>query len=579
MKKLNLVLVCIMFFSSAGIAQLKVEDKVFLGKLPKKKLIQLGWEQPSPQILKQNYQMMEASSQFDGITICLRDTVNGFPVTDGSVFGNKEIRKEYLQKSINDLKACKLTKFKHNFLRINTVPGNLKWDDEKAWETVAKNMGVMAWFIKEGGLEGMCYDSESYGEPQFQWNQKSGLTFLETQFYARKRGQQIMTAINEENPSIVMWGLFFFSWVRNTLQSADIHNLLENNKYGLYPAFINGLLDKAVSTTKFVEGNEEGYYAKNDAELHLLYNDAKMKSLALIAPENISKFKNQFSVSFGLYTDMYSNPQSSTYYIGPEANRTRLERFRDRITASLDICDEYVWIYNERYKFWNIPFCEAGYNEVAKNNVNGYTLCEQILPGLTKSFEYAKNPTEHTKSLISTSKNINNLAINGDFEDVSKNTTVEILDWYNKNCPAGYLLYKDQDATTAFNIVAHAGTNNTNATVASGKGGGILIQQIAVTPGEKYAVSIDGKKTGGTMSLLIKWLNDNNQINSWYFDKETSFESLENNVWTNATLIITVPPEIKKLNVLIVVKPQNGTDKFYFDNIKVVEVNGFLRRN
>ena len=91
-KIITLLTTCLFFY--VGFCQTNQSDKIFDGKLPAKKLIQLGWEQPSPQVLKKNYQMMEANTPFDGLVIGLRDTVNGFPITDAAVFSGTVIKKE-----------------------------------------------------------------------------------------------------------------------------------------------------------------------------------------------------------------------------------------------------------------------------------------------------------------------------------------------------------------------------------------------------------------------------------------------------------------------------------------------------
>jgi len=579
MKKINLI-VCLvgsfMLSINMTLPQNTSRDNVFPGKLPVKKLIQLGWEQPTPQILRANYQMMEATSPFDGITIGLRDTVNGFVFSDETVFVPKEIRKEWLKKSLEDYSSCDFRKFKHNFLRVNAVPGDLQWDDDNSWATVANNMGTMAWFAKSGGLEGICFDPESYSGKQFSWNSKSALSFFETQYLARKRGRQLMSAMAAEYPDIVIWGLFMFSYGRSSLQTDDVYETLKADEYALYPAFLNGMFDKLPPKAKMVEGNEDAYYPKSDLNLHMLYNDSRVKTQALVAPENLDKFKSQYSIGMGLYFDMYSNNPGTRYYIGPTENRTRMERFRDRVTTALDITDEYVWIWNEAYKWWDIPYSEDRFNDYVRNN--RYKLCEQILPGITKALEYAKNPRDYVRDLIKTSYEYVNLAVNPGFES-EVNKAVEIIDWHNKDCPSGYLLCKQENSNAAFDVEPGSGIDNSDAAVTKGTGWAILIQTIPVVSAETYAISVDGKKTGGMMSLSVMWSDENNFLVDWYLSKSNAFTPVQDNIWSSATTVITVPEGLNKMHVLLSTKPANDGDKFYFDNLKVVEVNDLLRRN
>jgi hypothetical protein len=574
-KKIITLLTTSLFFC-VGFCQNKNADKVFDGKTPSKKLIQLGWEQPSPQVLQKNYKMMEAATPFDGLVIGLRDTVNGFPINDAAVFSGKAIKKEWLQKSAAAILSCHFTKLKYNFLRVNTVPGNLKWNDDNAWKIAAANMGVMAWFAKTTGLTGICYDPESYGAMQFGWSQKTGLSFFEAQYFARKRGGQIMAAIKKEYPNITLFGLFMFSLLNAALQSGDVHEVLKTDNYALYPAFLNGMLDELPPTAKMVEGNEMAYYAETDESLHTLYNNARNKSLALVAPENKNKFKNFYSIGFGQYVDMYSNEPDSKFYFGALPNRTRLARFRDRLTAALNISDEYVWVYNEQYKWWDIPYSENEYNSNQKDSA--VLLCEQKLPGITKSMEYAKSPVVYAKKLLTINENFTNLVINPGFEQQAAKAA-EMLDWYNKDCPGGYLLCKDKNTTAVVLVEPNAGINQSNAAVATADGSFVLIQTVKVIPGETYAVSVDGKKTGGTLVLGISWLDDNNNLVAWHSVKNIAFMPVQNNVWSNAATLTPVPAGIQTMALLLSAIPADKKDKFYFDNIKVVEVNDLLRRN
>lgn len=557
-------------------SQNRPQDKVFTGNIPEKKLIQLGWDQPTPQILKKNYQMMEATSPFDGITIGIQDTISGFVISDETVFVAKEIKREWLQKSLADYKSCNFTKFKHNFLRVNAVPGNLKWEDDKAWAVVVKNVAVMAWFAKTGGLEGICFDPESYFEKQYSWSSKSGLSFFEAQFLTRKRGQQFMAAMAAEYPGITIWGLFMFSYGRPSFQTDDLHETLKVDQYALYPAFLNGMLDNLPAGAKMVEGNEDAYYPKSDLNLQVLYNDSRVKAQAFVAPENLAKYKTQYSIGMGLYFDMYSNTPGSKYYIGPSENRTRMERFRDRVTAALDISDEYVWIWNEQYKWWDIPYSEDRFNEYVKDN--RFKLCGQILPGINQAFEYSKNPHKYVSSLLKSTDNFENLAVNPGFESEAGKAK-EIIDWYNKDCPSGYLICKQKDSNISFTIESGSGINNSKSAAKNGNGWAYLIQSIPVLSGETYAISADGYKTGGIMNLSIRWTDENNFLIDWYLSKVNAFTPVQDNAWSNATTIITVPEGLYKMHVLLCAEPDSDIDKFYFDNLKVVEVNDLLRRN
>jgi hypothetical protein len=538
---------------------------------PQKKLIHLGWESPSPKILKANCRMMEASSPFNGIAIVLRDSFQNAIITDGTIFIPKEINRKQLTRSIADLNDCHFQQFKYNFLRVNTVPGTLKWNDDKSWSIVARNMGTMAWFAKNTHLTGICYDPESYAAPQFQWDANSGLSFDQCQLLARKRGRLLMDAMAKEYPNITFWGLFMFSLSRSALDNRQPEEILSADKYGLYPAFINGLLDRLPPKAKLVEGNEDAYYVKSDEDLLRLYHDARMKALAFVAPGNINKFKTQYSVGLSAYIDMYSNPTGGIFAMPATANRTRLERFRDRLTTAMDITDEYVWVYDESHKWWDIPYSEPQYNALLNT-----LLWEDVLPGVTAAMEYAKHPAAYARQKLNAIKVQNNLVVNADFEDEVPKAAPE-QDWSNEDGVPGYLSWKEKESNSSATIENLPGQPKNKVAVIRGDKTFCLIQSIPVIPGETYIVSADGKNNGGTMLMNVRWTDENKHLTDWYLAKNASFVK-NNNEWSTATMVIKVPEGIQKMNLIINAIPGTQKAPFYFDRLVVIAANDLLKQ-
>jgi hypothetical protein len=540
-----------------------------------KKVIHLGWEQPSPKILKENFQHMELTSPFDGIVIGLRDTVNGHAITDATVFGSVAFKKEWLFKSLTDIKSCNFKKFKSNFLRIYTTPGNIRWDDDVSWQRVVKNFGVMAWFAKSAGLKGFCYDPESYLAKQFSWSPSSKLTFTQTQALAKLRGKQIMNEVAKEFPEIVFWGLFMYSYGRPSLNSKNIQEVMQTDQYGLYTEFINGMLEALPLKAKMVEGNEEGYYAKTDLNLYSLYHDSRVKALKQIPASSHIKFKNQYSVGFGLYVDMYTNDKGDRYYHGELPNRSRLDRFRDRLATAVELADEYVWVYNEKYRWWNLPYAKQEHNSHLTD-----TLCEEKLPGITNAVLYAKNPLKFVENSIQKYSNLRNFAMNPGFDDTAAITAKQIKDWSNIAMPPGFLSWKSSASEASASVTQGKGINGTNALVVKGKGDFSIIQSINVEPGESYIISVKGKKNGtGKMQLNARWTDNYNHLVDWYLEKNMSFNASENDTWLTATTIVTVPDEIKKMHLFIDVTGYSKYDEFMFDNLIVYKLHDFFKNN
>lgn len=540
-----------------------------------KKMIYIGWDMPTPQMLREKYQMMEEKTPFfDGITTTLAVEADGRMISDESIFVDELIKKEWLKSSIEDIKACDFKVFKHNYVRVNVGVGKLQWHDDKAWDIAVKNMKTMAWFAKEAGLEGICWDMESYGKPMFEYKASTGYTFEETQAFARKRGQQVMKAVAKEYPDMVFWALHFLDYQSPITHSTNITAVLKNFKYGMSSAFFNGLFDEIPSEMKFVDGNENAYYARNREDLLDLYNSSRSNLSILFEPENKGKYQTQIRTGFGLYTDMYQRYIGDRFYLGPTETRTRLERFRDRVQESLNLCDEYIWIYNEGNRWWDIPFSRVGQRPPKVHN----PLMEEQFPGIKEAFMYAKNPAKYIAK-VSKEKNFSmfNLVRNGDFNDASPTNEKEIVDFVRADCPAEFLMWKGKDSRAKVSVHPTGGLDNSPALKVEGDYCTVN-QVLDVIPEENYAIMVDGMKTGGNFNVLIRYLDDHDNMVDWYRWKFLTFESDKNKEWSKAVGMVKVPAEVKRMIIVMFFYPdENSDDAFYIDNLTAVKVNHLFK--
>ena len=180
-------------------------------KQPHKKVIQLGWDKPDTAYLRAHWQQMEATAPFDGLAYSLRFTAEGKTYDDSSVLGRTLWKREWLAAPLADMKACRFTKLAANFILVNTAPGDLKWEDDAAWNAAAANMGTVAWFAKQTGTRGILFDPECYDAEQWRWNSTSPLGFEQTGALARKRGAQSMQAMAKQYPDMTFLSMWLFS--------------------------------------------------------------------------------------------------------------------------------------------------------------------------------------------------------------------------------------------------------------------------------------------------------------------------------------------------------------------------------
>lgn len=380
---------------------------------PRKKLIELGWDIPTTRYLKERWREMEENAPFDGVVYDLVATnVNGDVDSSQTLFTPNRWNRDDFQTCVDDLKACDFQRYKHNFIRINFHPANFDWQDDDAWNAVSEKGAVCAWVAKETNGN-LCLDFESYGAQLFRYDAEKNLSFDEAKALARRRGAQFGDAVVAEKPDVVFLCLWMNSINYHAGRSERPDSILRGGHYGLLPSFIDGLLDAAAPETRFVEGCENGYYMNGREE----YQRASLNALlttgpgvALVSPENRAKYRAQVSSGFGFYLDMYSNPEGSSYYRGPEPGETRFDRLCANLTAAWDAADEYVWVYGEQKRWW------------APENNAEWKSWEEALPGITDFIDELSNPDGFLvklKDSIFNSSVAKNLIVNGDFADRS----------------------------------------------------------------------------------------------------------------------------------------------------------------
>jgi hypothetical protein len=173
----------------------------------------------------------------------------------------------------------------------------------------------------------------------------------------------------------------------NVNQIASPEKYLEKDTYGLWPAFVNGMLDEAPPQMKLVDGNEKGYYMEG-TNYYIAANqmiNLTGPAIALVSPSDRKKYRDQMQVGFGFYLDMYINPPGNPYYRGPIPGGTRLDRLRENLTAAVDASDQYVWIYGEQCKWWpSFQWSKDEMTNLEKTTGKG-RLWEEALPGLTQT--------------------------------------------------------------------------------------------------------------------------------------------------------------------------------------------------
>lgn len=319
-----------------------------------KKLIEYGWDVPSTEYIRQNAAEMDKVG-FDGVVLRVSPKGQDFKSTHSfgwTTFSTVEMKWDDVKHAVDDLKAAKLRKLKHNFVQITVSPGTLDWFDAK-WSTVINNTRMMARVAKQGGCKGIMFDPEQYTEQLFDYNKfayadRKAHTFKEYQAKVRERGREFMRAIEAEFKSPVILTLYGYSipWVEIRIWS---RKGLSRANYGLLPSFYDGMLEAASPGTVFVEGFEFSYPYKKPEEFANARNLIRDSRTICGVP---AEFDEHVQIGFANWVD-YNSGAMGWYPDDFKKNFFTPEGFRASLNMALEASDQYVWVYSERTRWWN----------------------------------------------------------------------------------------------------------------------------------------------------------------------------------------------------------------------------------
>ena len=356
--KVGIIAVCIIAIYVGYITlQGNTQENIQARKLSPK-LIEFGWDVPTPIFVKQNIQQME-KRPFDGVAVKLS--------VGKQVFLHHPYDTQKLTEDLESLKSTKFTKFKDNFVVMwATTEEGWDWFSESDWKAAEQNIRLFAKAARAGRFAGILFDPEPYGAnpwiyPKLPSAQEK--SFEEYWQQVRKRGSQFMQVLQQELPGVKVLSLFQFSYLERFLEQPDdpkkrMHQL-STATYGLLASFLNGMLDVVQPNTRLIDGNEHSYYYTDSESFFAAYKLIKEKLLPFVDSKNISKYDGQVQVGQAIYIDqlfaLRQPPEELlSYHLTPKERAKWLEH---NMYYALSSTDEYVWCYSEEMNWWknNVP--------------------------------------------------------------------------------------------------------------------------------------------------------------------------------------------------------------------------------
>jgi hypothetical protein len=536
----------------------------------RKKLIATGWDMANSERLLANHKEME-KRPFDGVIVVVEghiDAKRRCPMR--RTFTADKWRREWFQPCIEDLRACKFTRFTDNFLQVGANPGDVDWFDDAGWREIVDHWRIAAWAAKQSGFKGLLFDPEPYAPPHAQFKyaaqpQRDKHTFAEYYAQARKRGREVMQAVRDEYPDLTLLCYFMNIAGAKATGHADPRRILASQTYGLYPAFIDGWLDAADPRTKFVDGCEWAYRYNSEKEYLEAHALIKGACQELVSPESRAKYRAQVQVGFGVYLDAYWNPKGSkwdAWYVdglgGP-----RVDRLRVNVRTALRVADEYVWIYGEKFRWWPTP--------------NGRVRPQswpQGLPDCERALRYARDPAGYARALIADREGAGklvSLARNGAF-GLAKVAVGEgrVSTWKPARPPAGWSAWQDEKSTGSLTWDRQAGAAGKGAARAAKVANGCFLQRIAAKGGERYAVRAVRRLQGkGETWIRVRWQTADGKWTAYESDRVLHAAGPRGQ-WAEIFGVVEVPESAGKLVVLLGVGDQGtAEDVAWFDDVGV----------
>ncbi len=572
---------------------------------PQKKLIAAGWDSPDPETLLKHLPEFE-KTPFNGvrIEIEIKDEA-GAKIGPRRTFNATPWKREWFQGEVETLRKIKSDRLTDNFLSVGPA-SQIDWFDDAAWEQVIEHYRIIGWIVREGGLKGILFNAEiGTSQPAFSYNRqpaRAKYSFAEYAAKVRERGRAVMEALAAEDPNMTIFSMFLnggqahspffqtgghggrishFYFDGTKVKPAGPTNptevqeqmapfeRIEGGSYNLLPAFLNGWLDAVPPTMTIIDGLEQTYTTTEKQSFIYWANNVHSTAIPLVAPENRSKYRTQVQAGFGIYLDPYVNPPGSRYYIGPaedDPEGSRVDRLQSSIQAAIEVTDQYVWTWGEKYRWWPTNM----------RRVDPKTW-EEVAPGITDALRLGADPTARfTQELLKAREELartdsagaKNLIKNGDFSTPAETWSVHL-----------------EDADTGpLELDPAIGYHQDGSARLSGKTRTSYIQNVAIPKGRAaksgmsalYSITAWTRRSGeGEARIRIRWKKDEGP---YLFNQSDNIilspiASEKNGEWTPIRGIVAVPPGMNTLSVqLSAIGQKQATDVVWFDDIEVIRL-------
>ncbi len=517
------------------------------------KLINDGWMfqdgQSSTDFLKNNIGMLEDKIPGHGISVRFivpKKFCEGQYIETTRVFGKPRWKYEYFRHDIENLKNTKFRKFTDNFLSLCVNPGNADWFSDSQWELICNNFAIASRIAKETGMRGFKLDIEEYGKNKmWQFDPSKGRTREETHRMVRKRGQEFGKALFSSFPDA---RVLAYWWVSLARHKNDLYNP-EKADYMVAP-FVNGVYDVLPPQAVIYDGNETCAYRANSArEFNHLQVDMATRFPRFIARENMAKYRMQTRLAPGLYLDPHFHSRNNYWknQLNPDLKELGgLRLFQRNLQQAMEVAEDYVWLWHERYDFADSKF-----------KWGKLTSVESAVPGFTRMVDTVLNPEKYIEAALKTP----NLLKNGDFSrgPEGKQPVACFAQWHGGK---GKFERVKQDGNY---VLAAKGVED-----------GCVYQSLRVKAGAMYlvrgAMSSASPAAKARGCIVVNWKRNDGERFADYVNRVYFFTPEKAGEMEKADFIVTVPEGADFMEIMLTVQGSVSGDALYFDNVEVFKI-------
>jgi hypothetical protein len=326
---------------------------------PSKKLIEYGWDVPSPAFLPANIRAME-QRPFDGIVVKL--SVGPY------IFTRAPIAESKFAQDREDLKATSFNRFTDNFL-IVWASSEHGWNflSDYDWAAAEQNVRNFARTAAAAGFKGILFDTETYGQNTWAYNTAiyPNTTYEQLQGVVRKRGARFMSLMQSELPSVRVLFTWFLGQIRDEFDATGGNTV--NGNTPLLGAFVEGMFSTVAGDVQLIDGNETSYNYTDAAS----FDQSRIRlfdNINRVAADHREAARAHVQIGQAIYTDQLLNlvnsPRFSSFYIGKQQDRLLL--LEHNVYHALRTTDEYVWFYSEKVEWWKKPNIPDGLEDAIR---------------------------------------------------------------------------------------------------------------------------------------------------------------------------------------------------------------------